>query len=227
MQAADTIIAFVKLNHERLDDVYTWEFSEDATPFDLHLPGGTNRARTIALKKILHERWLVSNFQDKEKIIRWFISEWGGIKTNSAKTITAYANASPQELISRGTIGVASWSKALCIYDPEQYAIFDARVACSINLLQIRAEIRRPSWFPGLSSRNRAIIRANRFLSQEARSSHWQRLPAKDFYRHYLNLLEIVSNQLNGIPMYEIEMLLFSLAEELANKIYPSAQEKT
>ncbi len=129
LKMVNAIAAFVDSNHKRLDDVYRWEFRVETVPFGLQVPNGTSRAKTIALKKILHERWLVSDFQDKQRIIQWFISEWGGIRTNDRQTIAAYADASPQDLIDRGVTGIASWSKALCIYDPERYAIFDARVA--------------------------------------------------------------------------------------------------
>jgi hypothetical protein len=66
----------------------------------------------------------------------------------------------------------------------------------------------------------RSLDDPSKRLSQETQRTNWRRISSKNCRRHYLRLLEAVSKQLGVIPIDEIEMLLFSLAEELAHKAY-------
>ena len=72
----------------------------------------------------------------KFELIEYYISTWGGIHTNSEESMMEYSTLSASELIKLGKKGIASWSKAIVVHDPEEYAIFDARVAISLNCIQ-------------------------------------------------------------------------------------------
>ena len=65
------------------------------------------------------------------------MSNWGGVRANRDATLAAYAASSDEELLRRGVVGVASWSKILVIRKPERYVIHDARVGAALNALQI------------------------------------------------------------------------------------------
>ena len=117
-----------------------------------------------------------------------------------------------------GKDGIAPWSKALSIYNPDRYAIFDARVSTSLNALQIISGVENPSLFPVLPSQNSKISKGNRLFPDYAASKRWNKLQNSTYYRTYIRLLEHTLTELpktEGIGIYTIEMLLFSYAEEL------------
>lgn len=156
----------------------------------------------------------------------YYIHVWGGMRTNQPKTLEAYHRASAEENIARGKAGIASSSKALCVRDPFKYAIFDARVAASMNALQVIHRVPGPESlrFPLLASRNTVVSRGNAQLQEWFREHAWPRVrPA--FYADYLHVCESVAARLGStgaaLPIYAVEMAFFASAEELLNKAFP------
>lgn len=71
------------------------------------------------------------------EIINLIVFHWGGIRNNQETTIATYANyliTGNLKKLSRIT-GIASKSKILAAWDPEQYFIYDARVAIALQKL--------------------------------------------------------------------------------------------
>ena len=139
----------------------------------------------------------------------------GGVKANSKDTLRKYTETSPEQLIIKGSKGIASWSKALTVIDPARYAIYDARVAMSLNALQIIDSIDDAKYFPPLKGRNTLI---NFFqIKIQPTLSQWDKFDDQEFYSYYLDVLNIVAHKLGGkTTHHDIEMLLFSHAEELS-----------
>ena len=137
-QLTETITAYAKdfINSE--NDWYSWrEINEEKLPLGIQLPLGNQYIKNLVLKQELNNRWKNSETEeDKFNLIKYYIATWGGIHTNSLESMNEYARLSADELIKKGKKGIASWSKAIVIHDPDKYAIFDARVAISLNCIQ-------------------------------------------------------------------------------------------
>lgn len=207
---------------------YAWPFNPDKVPsgvLDGRTEGNDWYARNVDLKHRLHEVW-----RDKQErradLERYYIADWGGVRGNRPQTLAAYHRASADENIANGAAGIASWSKALCVRDPLQFAIFDARVSVSLNALQIihRARIDTPIRFPVLPSQNRIVKWANQQLKNHFKTHVWPE-ESPDFFRDYLMLCRSVAARLGSpdkpLPIYAVEMALFAHTEELLREALP------
>jgi len=94
---------------------------------------------TVRLFHKFHDA-LISAAGDRDqvlKIIELIVREWGGIRNNKPATLAAYAD----HLITGNlkklfvTSGISSKSKILAAWDPEQYFIYDSRVAIALQKL--------------------------------------------------------------------------------------------
>lgn len=179
-------------------------------------------SQTISLKKQLQILWY-EHPERRIELTQFIVKEWGGIKTNSRNTLTAYAKLSANYL-PQNISGVASWSKVLGIIDPDKFAIYDARVAVSLNALQLLSKPETRYFFPYLQGRNNIVGNSTKKIGFSQRPEfkkngelmkNWQRIPRNETYTHYLELLDHASKG-SGYSVYEIEMALFADAENLA-----------
>lgn len=224
MDLATSLTDFATEHIDTENNWYDYDFDILQLPVEMTISGGTSYHRNVELKYGLHKHWKAGDDTEKEKVIRWFICDWGGIRGHKEETMKCYANSAPKDLISLGKYGVASWSKALSVYDPNQFAIFDARVSTSLNALQIISEVKNPSLFPVLPSQNRKISYGNLLFPDHAASKRWNKLQNSTYYRTYIRLLEQTLAKLpktEGVGIYTIEMLLFSYAEKLLYRAFP------
>lgn len=219
MKLVDKIVELAHQYLTETNDWYSWKTINAAyLPAGVTLGIGNQYLQNIELKRQLHQLLKKdSTEENKLKVIKYYIGTWGGVRSNKATTLWLYASSHPETLISLGRKGVASWSKALCIYDPDRYAIFDARVSLSLNLLQLN-EVNNPEFFPALLGQNRLINAATQRAKQLAISRNWIIIPDQGFYLKYLSVLTEAS-KITGAPIYTLEMLLFSLAPTLAAEL--------
>lgn len=218
--------AITKLAREHVskkNDWYQWrEINEHSLPAAITLPRGNQYEKNVALKKLLNReiRRTTTN-EGRQRLFRYYVSTWGGIHSNSEETLEFYARASANELIERGTKGIASWSKVLSICEPDEFAIFDARVSASLNALQIIHNVADKQRFPILASRNKIINMGNNLLKRQ----NWRNAPTRAFYRTYLSYLKNTVTSLDaklGAAVATIEMLLFAKAEDLLREAFPN-----
>jgi hypothetical protein len=203
---------------------YVWEINEAKVPAGVGLKDGSPYERNVQLKRQLNQKWKHGNSEERREIIKYYISDWGGIRTNSEQKIALYSSSDPEALISLGKGGVASWSKALCIYSPEDYAIFDARVSASLNALQIINNTKQKTLFPCLPSRNKTIAKAKSLFQGKFKKENWGIAKDREYYQTYVQLLKIAKADLldKTIEIYTLEMLLFAFAEKLITKAFPN-----
>ena len=133
-----------------------------------------------------------------------------------------YSKLSASQLIKNGKKGIASWSKAIVVHDPNEYAIFDARVAISLNCIQKLYGLNDAVLFPVLPSRNKIVALGNKLIKATAKSESWEKAYEENFYTQYLKILNYVAKELNS-DISTIEMLLFAKAEELVQDAYPNS----
>ena len=202
---------------------YKWPINVALLPEGITLQNESPYRQEVSLKQQLNQRWKNANDEQKLELVNYYIAKWGGIKKNKPEKIRSYALQAPDQLIALGKKGIASWSKALCIRDPNHYAIYDARVAVALNALQVIKNVVQPQPFPLLEGQNKLIKRASTRLRQHAAQHHWALLNTQEFYRRYIEVISIAAVNL-GCPLYAVEMLLFAQAEDLYKEAFPNDQ---
>ncbi|MBP1638580.1 MAG: hypothetical protein H6Q17_163 [Bacteroidetes bacterium] len=192
---------------------YQWKLQEKYfhTHFGITLDGTTCFDKTMELKNKLHDLWQRDSTK-RTSIIKAYISVWGGIRKNSDETMAKYMQSCPKCLINLGKKGVPSWSKALVIHNPQQYAIFDARVSLSLNCLQELYGIEDKTLYPILGSRNKRVQEGNKKISDI--SGNWEKPDDSKFYTKYLSMLVSVAEH-NHTDISTVEMLLFAKVEAI------------
>lgn len=160
----NTVIRYVADNIDSLPVVYDWSFNEDAVPLGIKAPGKNWLEKNLALKTALHEVWLNGSDNDRKKACDWYIQTWGGIRRNTDGNLRLYGTGSEENILARGVRGMASWSKALTIRNPNRFAIADARTCISLNAIQLLAGASAIRIFPSLPSRNSRVPRAQRIV---------------------------------------------------------------
>ena len=217
----EIIVKYSKKYVNENNDWYNWrEINEDKLPMGIELPKGNQYLKNVILKKELNKKWKESQSdEDKLILIKYYIATWGGIHTNSSESMEEYSKFSASELIKNGKKGIASWSKAIVVHDPNEYAIFDARVAISLNCIQKLYGLNDAVLFPVLPSRNKIVAIGNKLIKATAKSESWKKAYEENFYTQYLKILNYVAKELNS-DISTIEMLLFAKAEELVQDTY-------
>ena len=200
---------------------YKWrKINPRFLPEGVSVSGGNSYFQNESLKKQLSEQYWLGTDERKIEITRYYIAVWGGVRRNRPEKIRGYALNPPSSLIEGGVSGVASWSKALCIRDPNRYAIYDARVSVSLNALQIIYSVQDPVLFPLLVGQNKLINKGSDLLIFNACQKAWGRVSEASFYNMYNALLEKVACSLK-VEHYTVEMALFAKALELLKSAFP------
>ncbi len=209
------LASFFEEHGLHLDQLYTWKIPSvpSFVPFSQE-PDSLAKANT-RLKRVLSAIWH-SQPDSRYELAEWYVAKWGGVYNREA-TLRTYIAQSDEELIGRGTSGVATWSKLLAIRNPDRFAIFDARVSVALNALQIVQDHKRPIFFPNLPSKNRTVREFQDWIRGRDQGKCHKAFPARA-YSIYLKVLSEVARQLNLPSIDEIEMLLFAQAEILAQK---------
>lgn len=199
---------------------YTWPkkgtFPSYSQIFDFELGDGTNFDKNIRLKMLSPSIWAQA---DKYQLSNWIVRDWGGIRGNKAVTLINYVDE-----ITRGNFpvqlkGVASYSKILSFMDPTKFAIYDARVAISLNAIQLLGGLREGEMFCYLPGRNTVLDKFRKDPSTHAASLvalGWAQIEPDRCYQRYLEVLDMVRKRLDGPELYELEMSLFADAESLS-----------
>ena len=221
MTLYDSVIKICKENFNEKNDWYSWRnINESKLPNTIRLPEGNQYEKNIALKDELHLKWKNEiDIEKKGEYIAYYIKDWGGIRGNKGDSMKEYQEKNADELIKKGVKGVASWSKALVLHNPYEYAIFDARVSSSLNCLQIIDSVEAKILFPILSSQNKTIISVNKKLKEISKNEKWEAFEDDTFYEKYLDILKNVSEELST-NISTVEMLLFAKAEELIHQSF-------
>lgn len=179
----------------------------------------------IALKHYLHQQWCAADQTGKQQLARVIVADWGGVKGNKASTLEHYVQQLTSANPATPLKGVASYSKIFAVADPYRFAIYDARVAVSLNALQWLANPDKGLAFSYISGRNNVTGHATKrigFVYTEAFKinnlvkSGWQRMARDDTYTTYMQLLNTCLQYFPDYQLYDLEMVLFAHAEKLA-----------
>ena len=149
----------------------------------------------------------------------WIVKGWGGIKNIKDETIKSHHFAAVNKLFGLPFEHISSSSKVITLTDPEIYQIYDARVAVSLNVIQLAAntEVRiyfeipdtQITWISGHEDCFRARIPKQAFLDDFG----FKAIPKEEIYRYYTMFLSKIG--VDAVPQLdpiEVEMALFALA---------------
>ena len=197
------------------------------------LDGKTNYEKNVSLKLELSKKFHANDL-DVNRISKWIIMSWGGIKTLSKK-IDDYIYCVETKSYPDYLDGVASYSKLFAMFYPKEFAIYDARVAVSLNVIQLLSDEKNALFFPYLSGRNKVtgdqtsgrgfsnIYDFKKNQIEATSQKHWEFNQRKDVYKIYNEILSEICKK-NNWDLWDIEMLLFAKAEELVLKISKSVR---
>jgi len=205
----------IKSKNNWIDSQYSWSINQNKLPCNIKLNNNlSNYFQNIELKRKLTSLYKISSKGNRKTLQSYYVSTWGGIHSNSDKTINFYVNSEYNMLKLLGKKGVASWSKILVVRNCRKYANFDARVSACLNAL-INNECKNPKYFfPILPSRNKNITKFNQKLKKSIHSSSYSYFSANDFYEIYINTIKKIAYEF-AIEIFEVEMFLFANAEKI------------
>lgn len=195
---------------------------------NFHLDGETNYEKNVALKLLISGAIQRQNI-DLDRLATWIITTWGGIPKLSKSTPDYIKNAISKEYPKKLT-GVASYSKLFAMFYPEEFAIYDARVAVSLNIIQLLSPHTNVIFFPYLSGRNKitgyqstnqGFSRMPEFSRKniaKTSSKLWESMPNGAVYSNFNQIINSVCTS-NNWKLYDVEMLLFSKAEDLVRQL--------
>lgn len=125
-----------------LEEMYNWEIP-DGCPIEIPIDRDTDYKKNIYLKQNLKKKLMVDDEDDFLDVAYWIIQQWGGIrsygktKANDVelKNLRNMLKMKKPDIRQIRFEAISSLSKVASFLNPNQYAIFDSRVAYSLNWL--------------------------------------------------------------------------------------------
>lgn len=214
---------------KKMKNTYHWNISDNIRSAIPSLPIGNDYEANVYLKMAMSQLWKeATSLREREQLTRFIVADWGGIRGNKESRYSQYAIEASKNAPEMGFKGIASFSKVLAIQDPETYAIYDARVAVALNAIHIIGNPLHGELYPYLPGRNNvtgsgvtkrgfSVMPVNATKQLSERHPNWVCIMPKTAYQSYLALLNSVIHMLpDANPIYDLEMCLFSQAEDLA-----------
>lgn len=213
-----------------LDKNYEWPLPKIVLKGFTINENDSSYKQNIALKNFLTKEWKNNNYNSKKTIASWVVKDWGRIRSISEKRLKEYVDRMEENHNYTPLKGIASYSKILAAAFPEDYAIYDARVAASLNAIQLLNPSHGRIAFHYLAGRNNIVGNKNkkigftedqRFSIKNLTSSDNNFLPIdkNNVYNIYINLLKNIVQKNPNFKLHECEMVLFAQAEELCTKV--------
>jgi len=186
-----------------------------------HYPGQTFSSenwmdRNAELRSYLSGAWGSGSDTARTAMVVWYIKKWGGISRLKDKHIASYAAAGPPSIDVKNFDKIASWSKALAMMQPTQFAIYDARVAFALNAIQAVRLGWVQTWFRIPTTQKGIIKRAHKGLECYA-TPNTKVLGDAEVYGAYLDVLKGA----HSFDLERAEMILFALTDDIGAKISP------
>lgn len=174
--------------------------------------------------------------ENLKKIAKWIVEDWGkinGFNFEKDNRIDVIKNINND--INLSFESISSMSKIASFYAPDKCAIYDSRVAYSLNwiIYDKRDELDKDNlkFYPQPSGLNSKLQRYNLntifYLTSDMDEPIYH--DKKDAYKLYCELLANTCNLLKEkypeIKIYDLEMWLFVEALDFANNEIPDAIE--
>ena len=219
------LVQYMTIELPQLEATYGWK-----TPELKGFPRCGERSYTanIDLKNYLNRQWRSAGSKsEKVEIARVVISDWGGVRNNKMQTLEKYVDHIEMSDPPMPIKGVASYSKLYSIVRPDDYVIYDARVAVCLNAVQFNCGLRKGSAFNYVPGRNNITGHAekrtgfaydSRFQTKSLIKRGWKRIKRDDTYGLYLSMMKECLSHFKGKKLRDLEMVLFANAESECSK---------
>lgn len=180
--------------------------------------------QNVKLKRRLSEVWKTADAERRFEIARWIIKDWGGIYAIRDGNISILVNDAERKTDIRRAAGTASYSKILAFVWPDEFCIYDSRVSVSLKAVQLLANTPPMVAFAFVQGRGKLMRKGSGFSSRTdfervlARPEHqWQFVRDRDSYALYNDVMRELAHEFS-CPPHDLEMLLFAVAERLAER---------
>lgn len=225
-ECTDALIAYFEVELPKLDMSYQWTIPKIE---GFAHSGEKGYEPNVKLKKYFNHLWKKAARDEDEqlRLAKVIVADWGGVKGNKTDTLKRYVEELNNGIPATPLKGVASYSKIFSIVDPNEYAIYDARVAACLNAVQWNAGVKRGMAFNYISGRNKVTGDATQkrgfahqapFKVKSLVANDWQRIKRDDTYQVYLDLLKRSLVYFTEYDMHDLEMVLFANAEKECEK---------
>lgn len=235
------------------EDIYTWESPTDREALNILNMGLIDHKtyeKIIASKSYFNRNVLLKLsvsklMREKPEIIpfasNWIVSVWGGIRTNNKDGFNNKVDTFLNLLYMGKNVAfenIASLSKVSSFWNPNEFVIYDSRVAYALNWIMLKTNASN-YYFPIPNGRNTkmmafsvdGLIRLknkeqyeisssseidNRFISNRDKSLY---IPEQEAYQVLCKTIKVINEGLwddnqdkIGYPFYT-EMILFAIAD--------------
>ena len=181
------------------------------------------KLQNVHLRKLLVDTLVDSSNVIRIKAMDWIVVNWGRIpKGREAHKewvlqLKNYDDASVENFIkSKNNERVSSWSKILAFYDSEKYAIFDTRVAISLNTIFDKLGYDHSFFMP--QSRDEELNDLFRSIRKHVGEKYEGERPKYLGYSDYLRLLKSLHKKYPSSNILDLEMRLFANSERLGKE---------
>jgi hypothetical protein len=171
--------------------------------------------QNVELRKLLSPLLKGSDFDIRLEAMRWVIYDWGhvrgkrGSERDWPEKFGSYETSVIENFIkSNNHYRIASWSKALAFADSSTYAIYDARVAMSLNSILDKIRHERKFYMPPPSSPD--LGRLFTKVKEHVRAQYEFKQIAYMGYSEYRRLLNAIVQKGLAPNVLEVEMRLFA-----------------
>jgi hypothetical protein len=215
------LAAHVKRLMNKNSNEYSWEVNENTweslqTGFK-HTRYRSRNAMNHALRKHFSPVWKKALPKEKLRLGTWIIKHWGGIHSNKINTIKSHIKLAEYELPEVKFKGIASSTKILAFKNSAEFAIYDARVAASLNAIQLLNVTDARILFPIPPSRRDTISKFDATLKQLKKTPNFEMkiIRRDDTYQYYMILLKKLSSRISR-SVLDLEMFLFAAGPALS-----------
>lgn len=169
---------------------------------------------------------LYKNLRDESpdvrlKAVKWIVFNWGVIPRGTkdypiwVQQLGNYQHDVVKNFILQHVNKrISSWSKVLAFADSKKYAIFDSRVAISLNTILDDVDYGQRFYMPEPRSDDLKVLFKN--VRQSVRQKYHGKQKSYMGYFDYMNLLNEMVKHKSGSNVLEVEMRLFANSSRLA-----------
>lgn len=200
----------------KIEEIYKWEIPSTCP---ITIPENcSNFEKNVYLKENLKTQLK----KDYLNTAYWIINVWGGIKgfkqnEKNDEILIAFRKKIEEGIntLNKNEFDIiSSLSKIASFYCPEKYTIYDSRVVYSLNWFIFINKI-DSKFFPQPIGRNKTMEEYNQktiFNLSERKIEYYE---PQESYIVYCELLNQIAMYNSNIKNYNIEMFLFSIADNL------------
>jgi hypothetical protein len=184
------------------------------------------KVQNVHLRTLLREPLRSINTQKRHAAVKWVVYDWGNIPPQAegeedrlysmCDELKKYDDAHVKLFVEKyNNVRIASWSKVLAFANSDEYAIFDARVAMTLNALLFEIGHQRKFFMP--PSISKPLNKVFSTIRQQVKIDFDGKKHSYMGYLEYTALLKKLVTLGLVSSVLEAEMRLFAQGKKMAN----------